>query len=159
MQLCQHCGQTNREGMVFCQRCGVALIPLPLSTRQLMGEDVHSGTNELGADGVIMLQIGPDDMPITVQVRQEVVLGRMSEQSDTTTYINLTPYGADEHGVSRKHARLLRDNKALYLADLNSTNGTRLNGEILPSGVERRLRDGDEITLGRLKLFVYFKTA
>ena len=48
----------------------------------------------------------------------------------------MTPYGADDLGVSRRHARLLRDQKAVYLTDLNSTNGTRLNGESLPSSVE-----------------------
>lgn len=40
--------------------------------------------------------------------------------------------------------------------DLNSTNGTRLNGEPLAASAERRVQDGDEIMLGRLKLYVYF---
>jgi pSer/pThr/pTyr-binding forkhead associated (FHA) protein len=103
------------------------------------------------------LQIENQDMPLHVQMRNEVIFGRVTEQSDQTTYINLTPYGAEEAGVSRRHARLLRDDKAIFLMDLNSTNGTRLNGESLAASVEKRLRDGDEITLGRLKVYVYFK--
>ncbi|NDJ78993.1 MAG: FHA domain-containing protein [Chloroflexi bacterium] len=158
MQLCPHCGHQNYEGVVFCEKCGVALVPVPLSTRQLVEqEEAIIGTSELSDEGVLMLQLEDDMSPIMVQVRQEVILGRISEQSNTTSYINLSQYGADDLGVSRRHARMLRDDRAVYLMDLNSTNGTRLNGEILPSGVEKRLRDGDEIMLGRMRIFVYFK--
>lgn len=157
MQLCPHCGKDNMEGVVYCERCGVALVEIPLSTRQLEDDGVSGGTDELSMEGVLILQVGDDEKPILVQIRQEVILGRLSEASDTTTYINLSPYGADDMGVSRQHARLLREGSAVYLMDLESTNGTRLNGEPLPTSVEKRLRDGDEITLGRLKVYVFFK--
>jgi pSer/pThr/pTyr-binding forkhead associated (FHA) protein len=158
MQICPHCGTENLEGMLYCQKCGVALGPVPISTRQLPDYEGHGGTDLLGADNVVILQVGNDETPILIQVRSEVVFGRVTEQSDTTTYINLTPYGADDLGVSRRHARLLRDGKAVYLMDLNSTNGTLLNGETLPASVEKRLRDGDEIMMGRMRVYVYFKT-
>lgn len=158
MQLCPHCGTENFEGVIFCERCGIALVPVPLATRQLQEPGVTGGTDTLSAEGVLILQIDEDQPPLMVQIRHEIVLGRVSEQTDTATAINLTPYGADELGVSRRHARLLRDSQAVYLMDLRSTNGTRLNGEPLPVSVEKRLRDGDEITLGRLKMYVYFKT-
>lgn len=158
MQLCPHCGKDNLEGVVYCERCGVALVEVPLATRQLEDDDgVSGGTDELSIDNVLILQVGDEDKPILVQIRHEVILGRLSEASDTTTYINLSPYGADDQGVSRQHARLLREGNAVYLMDLDSTNGTRLNGEPLPGSVEKRLRDGDEITLGRLKVYVFFK--
>jgi hypothetical protein len=161
MQICPHCGTENLEGMLYCQKCGVALGPVPISTRQLPDEalpDQRGGTDRLGADNVVILQVENDETPIVVQLRTELVFGRVTEQSDTTTYINLTPYGAEDKGVSRRHARLLRDGKEVYLMDLNSTNGTQLNGEPLPSSVEKRLRDGDELSLGRLRVYVYFKT-
>jgi len=158
MQLCPHCGTENLEGVIYCDKCGIALIPVPLATRRLEEGEEHRDTDTLGVDNVVILQIDNEDMPLHVQMRTEVIFGRVTEQSDQTTYINLTPYGAEEAGVSRRHARLLRDNKAIFLMDLNSTNGTRLNGESLAASVEKRLRDGDEITLGRLKVYVYFKT-
>jgi hypothetical protein len=157
MQLCPHCGTENLEGVIYCEKCGIALIPMPLATRQLEEGEEHKNSDDLGADNVVILQIGTEETPMLVQMRNEVIFGRVTEQSDRTTYINLTPYGAEEAGVSRRHARLLRDNKAVFLMDLNSTNGTRLNGESLAASVEKRLRDGDEITLGRLKVYVYFK--
>lgn len=159
MQVCPHCGIENREGVLFCQGCGIALGPVPLATRQLEEDgSPRMGTDNLGADNVLMLQLEDDEtLPIIVQIREEVILGRMTEQSVHTSYVNLSPYGADDQGVSRRHARLLREHRAVYLMDLNSTNGTRLNGEMLAKSVEKRVRDGDEITLGRLKLYVYFK--
>lgn len=159
MQICPHCGYDNLEGVVFCERCGVALVAVPISTRKLEDTEFgRGGTDRLGSDRVLILQIGNDETPILVQIRNEVILGRLSQVDDTSTYLNLVPYGAEDAGVSRRHARLLRDEDMLYLMDLNSTNGTRLNGEVLPASVEQRLRDGDELMLGRLKVSVFFKT-
>lgn len=158
MQVCAHCGEPNREGIVFCANCGIALVPVPLATRQLSADNVLIGTDELDFDGVVVFQVDGADAPIMVQMRYEVILGRVSDQDDGTAYINLSTYGGANLGVSRRHAQLIREERAIYLMDLNSTNGTRLNGEPLPAGVERRVRDGDELTLGQLRLSVFFKT-
>jgi len=48
--------------------------------------------------------------------------------------------------LSRHHAEIQQRGDGYYLLDLKSKNGTLLNGE--PLGQERRLRDGDIITLG-----------
>lgn len=157
MQYCSHCGAENVDGIIFCEKCGIALVPTPLITRRLGEEEIKRTTSELNDENVLILHVDSVESPIMLQIRREVVLGRVTEQAEDVTYLNLTPYGADDLGVSRRHARLLRDQKAVYLTDLNSTNGTRLNGEVLPSSVEKRLHDGDEITLGKLKLYVYFK--
>jgi hypothetical protein len=158
MQICPHCGTENLEGMIFCQSCGVALGAVALSTRQLESDEQRGGTDRLGAENVLVLQLEDDEVPIMVQIRDEIILGRMTEQGDNVTYINLTPYGAEDMGVSRRHARMLRDHKSVYLMDLKSTNGTKVNGEPLSPSVEKRLRDGDEVMLGRLRIYVYFKT-
>lgn len=156
MQTCPHCGQENLEGVVFCQKCGVALVAVPLTTRQFE-DNTNVGTDELMLKDALILQMEGEEASIMVQIRREVILGRVTDQSDETTYINLTPYKAEDAGVSRRHARLVRDNRAVYLSDLNSTNGTRLNGEPLAAGLEKRLRDGDEISLGKFKIYVYFQ--
>ncbi len=157
MQICPHCGKENFEGVIFCDRCGVALVAVPLATRQLSQAEDRGGADSLGGENILIIQVENQDNPITIQVKHEIILGRVSDTSDTTTYINLTPLGGDLRGVSRRHARLLREGGAVYLMDLNSTNGTRLNGESLAAGVEKRLRDGDEIALGKLRLYVFFK--
>ena len=55
--------------------------------------------------------------------------------------------------VSRTHARVQREGRRLVLADLDSTNGTFLNGERLLAPVE--LRDGDRIGIGDVVLLFH----
>jgi hypothetical protein len=47
--------------------------------------------------------------------------------------------------VSRRHAQLRRDGEAVYLVDLGSTNGTKVNGAPIRN---HRLENGDIITIG-----------
>lgn len=55
----------------------------------------------------------------------------------------------DEPSVSRKHAEINRDaQNNYYLTDLNSSNGTRLNGQLLEAGQKEALFDGARINLG-----------
>lgn len=54
--------------------------------------------------------------------------------------------------VSRHHAELRRTGDSVLLTDLGSTNGTRLNGQILSQSLP--LRDGDVIEVGSAR-FVY----
>jgi hypothetical protein len=55
----------------------------------------------------------------------------------------------EDSNVSRRHAELRRDGPDVVVADLGSTNGTRVNGAQVRT---RRLNDGDEITVGRTSL-------
>jgi two-component system cell cycle response regulator len=53
----------------------------------------------------------------------------------------------DDDGISRNHARIRHEASKLWVEDLESRNGTFLNGERLKQPVE--LRDGDKIQVGR----------
>jgi DNA-binding response OmpR family regulator len=57
-----------------------------------------------------------------------------------------------EPRVSRHHAELRRSGDGFLLADLNSTNGTHLNGHLLSQPLP--LRDGDVVEVGSAR-FVY----
>src|SRR5947208_6417900 len=52
----------------------------------------------------------------------------------------------NDERVSRFHAKVQQDNGDIILTDLESTNGTRVNGNVVQI---RRLRPGDRIHLGR----------
>jgi hypothetical protein len=52
----------------------------------------------------------------------------------------------NDERISRFHAKVQQDGSDLILTDLESTNGTRVNGHVVQI---RRLRYGDRITLGR----------
>jgi pSer/pThr/pTyr-binding forkhead associated (FHA) protein len=51
--------------------------------------------------------------------------------------------------LSRRHARIFAEGGAAYLADLDSKNGTTVNGKPLDHTIAR-LRDGDELGFGRV---------
>src|SRR4051795_11495458 len=52
----------------------------------------------------------------------------------------------NDERVSRFHAKVQADNGEIILTDLESTNGTRVNGHVVQI---RRLRPGDRVGVGR----------
>ncbi|MBN2469667.1 MAG: FHA domain-containing protein [Anaerolineae bacterium] len=85
-----------------------------------------------------------------------VVVGRQQLDSCPEAKLDLSEFDALEAGISREHARFELKDYSLYITDLDSTNGTYLNGlRILPRQ-PRVVRDGDEVRLGRLKLQILF---
>jgi len=59
-------------------------------------------------------------------------------------------------GVSRRHAKIVRDDQGWYVVDLESVNGTRVNGHAV---AERRLMENDVISIGPNDLEFHVMTA
>ena len=53
--------------------------------------------------------------------------------------------------ISRSHARIFVERFRMHIQDMESTNGTRINGRLIKTG---ELNPGDILTLGKLKLRV-----
>ena len=49
--------------------------------------------------------------------------------------------------VSRSHARIIKEGSDWFVEDLNSTHGTKVNGQNLGSGGKRLLHEGDQIEI------------
>jgi pSer/pThr/pTyr-binding forkhead associated (FHA) protein len=101
----------------------------------------------------------PDARPLLLEVngqtvvlptREMFVIGRRVGDG-ATDVVDLTPFGAEQSGVSREHVRIRRRGGLIYMTDLNSTNGTVVAGRRLKANAERMIRDGDEVFFGRLK--------
>ncbi len=60
-------------------------------------------------------------------------------------------YCIEKDVVSRYHAKITKEQEQYYLTDLNSTNGTFLNREALPTYQPRKLQPGDEISFANIK--------
>jgi pSer/pThr/pTyr-binding forkhead associated (FHA) protein len=58
----------------------------------------------------------------------------------------------DDSYISGKHAVIEQEKGRYNLIDLNSTNGTRLNGRQIGPNQRERLSDGDEVILGQTPL-------
>jgi pSer/pThr/pTyr-binding forkhead associated (FHA) protein len=84
-----------------------------------------------------------------------ILVGRADdEETANDLMLELSHYGGESNGVSRIHAAIHDQDGMVYITDLNSTNGTRINGYKLDAGRAYRLRNGDELELGRLRLVV-----
>jgi pSer/pThr/pTyr-binding forkhead associated (FHA) protein len=88
--------------------------------------------------------------------KPSVVVGREDIPSNSFPDIDLTPYGAEEGGVSRLHARIAQSGDTWTIEDLESTNFTFVNHKRIAPKTPISLNDGDEIRLGRVGL--RFKT-
>ena len=92
---------------------------------------------------------------LIVGVEPELILGRRNnDDPNDEVSIDLQRFGASGLGVSRKHAQLLIEAGDVFLVDLDSSNGTRLNGKALKPNQPSGLRDGDEMELGRLRIII-----
>lgn len=85
------------------------------------------------------------------------ILGRFSELYRYTNYIDLSIFGAAEFGVSRVHAQLHMESGNIYITDLNSKNGTFVDGLRLEPNQSVIAEPNHRIMLGRLHLQLMFK--
>jgi len=86
---------------------------------------------------------------VTFQVLEGVDKGRTFRQLSTPVTIGREEGNLlrlNDERVSRFHAKVQQDNGDIILTDLESTNGTRVNGNMVQI---RRLRPGDRIGVGR----------
>ncbi len=87
------------------------------------------------------------------EIGGDVVFGRGSDGADAAD-LDMTVLDAHKLGVSRRHALLRPTAKHLYLIDLDSTNGTFING-LQIKGRAQPLLKGDHISLGKLNMSVF----
>lgn len=111
----------------------------------------------LGPPWVVELRIAETPISARLEVEKALVIGRSDVATETYPDLDLTPYGGMNKGVSRQHALLKADARQLTLVDLSSTNGTFVNGLRLRPELPFRLRHGDTIHLGRLRIEVHLQ--
>jgi hypothetical protein len=86
---------------------------------------------------------------VTFQVVEGIDKGRIFRDLNTPVTIGREEGNSlrlNDERVSRFHAKVQFDNGEIILTDLESTNGTRVNGNVVQI---RRLRVGDKIGIGR----------
>ncbi|HSM59057.1 MAG TPA: GAF domain-containing protein [Candidatus Sulfomarinibacteraceae bacterium] len=89
-----------------------------------------------------------------LQINGEVVFGRQPAAEDKDKLIDLSRFGAEALGVSRRHVMLRPTTTNLFIVDLGSTNGTFRNGRPIGSHTPYSLVDRDIVTMGKLPLLI-----
>lgn len=96
---------------------------------------------------------------LRLKENREYTIGRMGKTQALIPDVDLSQYGAFQKGVSRLHAIMKTYPGKCSLVDLDSANGTKINGERLTAYVETSLKNGDTITLGSFKVLVHISNA
>ncbi len=96
-------------------------------------------SNEKNEHPILMVIEGPMLNQYWILDRPEIIIGR-----DNDCDISLP-----ERAISRQHIRIYKENERYFLKDLDSRNGTWVNGQRLEGGV-KELFDGDEIHVALL---------
>lgn len=104
----------------------------------------------------LILHVGDPSQSKTmsIPIQDRMVVGRGGAGEGEAPDLDFTPFDAATLGMSRNHAVFTYREDALYVEDLNSTNGTRINGFTIPPERSFRLRNGDELEFGSLRVSV-----
>jgi hypothetical protein len=161
MVQCQTCGRQNVAHEVYCFSCGTPLkkATVNVSTRPItdaLPPDL-SHYDELSTLVLVVRETNEVFRVRPQDAEQELIIGR-SDGGIMQPDIDLADHNGAQLGVSRLHLGLRFDPKAhlVSAADLNSANGSFVNGQRLFPSEVRALRHGDELRLGRIVLQVYF---
>ncbi len=181
--LCPQCGTAVIPGEAFCDNCGAALLggmrPAPaVAAPTLPYGGVPAQPSypppQPAQPAPVVSPVPPPPpapparaalAPASLLVRSsgaglplpavtQAVIGRSDPVSNFFPDLDLTPHGAVEGGVGRRHARLFVQGGQIFVEDLDSTNGTFRNGARLAPRQPTPLANGDELRLGNLALTV-----
>src|SRR5262245_8805331 len=128
LELCSVCSTAQRPGAKFCSRCG-ANIKLP-AKENLDTRPHFVSVSTLGQERIAY-----------ILNEAEVSVGRTLNNS----------FVIEHPSVSKHHAKLMAEEDEYKLYDLESSNGTFVNGKRVK---ETKLADGCEVRFGRAQ-FVY----
>ncbi len=150
---CPNCGNENPPDARFCENCGAALTAhagAPLPPPPVEAPPVAPTPVEVPVAALVIAETGTE-LPLDF-TKGEVLIGRADPVSRVFPEVDLTPHGGHEAGVSRRHCRIIKQGDQFIVEDLQSTNGTKLNGRFIPPNQPQPLKDGDVLELGAFKV-------
>ena len=157
MKLCPHCHHNELTGALFCSECGSKLVfREALSFPASLGVQSETQKTGLGRDSTIPPKVALEVLNVgkvlPIVGEGEATVGRFNMGQSLIPDIDLTPFGALDAGVSRFHASVIVKKDGIALVDLDSINGTFVNGNRISPNVDWPLKNGDIVDMGELRL-------
>ena len=152
--ICPKCGASNALDASFCVQCRTQL-PRTLQLDPSVLDKVSAEQTPIVSEKTLELRFPETSQTLRVAVNQDqLIIGRNSGEGLPGPDIDLAPYDAVHHGVSRYHASLTCQGDTLVIKDLESLNHTYINGLRLYPHEARVLRNDDVLMLGELVMHV-----
>jgi predicted nucleic acid-binding Zn-ribbon protein len=160
---CIECGSQlalrEEDRLPDCPHCGAARFRLDSIFESMQGHGATTAEFEIAVELIPSAWLEELRAELTPGSRRLVCRGEDGEVLDFEIGEGWTRIGRsvtadvrlDDPSVSRRHALIVSEpGKALRVLDDRSLNGVFVNGDLVEWG---RLRDGDELTIGRYRLF------
>jgi RsiW-degrading membrane proteinase PrsW (M82 family) len=128
LQLCPICSMWQRPGAKFCTRCGANM---KLPARENLDTRPHLSTVAATGEEKIAYILNQSEINVGRTLNNQFVIAHQS--------------------VSKSHARIVNENEEYLVADLESSNGTFIDGKRVTMA---RLFDGCEVRFGRVN-YIY----
>jgi len=167
MQTCPQCRSQQMNGVLFCMECGASLVAsdtrreTTASLGQLISTDnlpppvLKAAPAPAAAVGhTISLVVINSGRRITLDANDDLLMGRKDNARGIFPDVDLGLDEGYDAGVSRRHAILSPTPTGWVVEDLDSANGTFLNGKRVLPKQPAPVRSGDELKLGTLLLRV-----
>ncbi len=155
---CPTCRHQEFVGTFSCSECGTRLVhtaPIgldDLSEGEAAGDHGLPATRGLDPSAIFGLRVVETGDMVSLVGRDNFTLGRSGGGQAIVPDVDLDAYGAQDQGISRLHAEIRLDEEGVHVVDLDSVNGTLINGKRIEPQQPRRIRHKDIIQLGRLRL-------
>lgn len=169
-QFCPVCQYLIEPNTVICPKCGANLVEAHVSrsttiqldeteARQLAGEKAID-ESLLPERGIAFYTYKDPKILLAVHEGKEFILGRRTGKTGSlseSSLVDLGPFNGFELGTSRRHALITRKGLGYEITDLESTNGTWVNGERLVPNSAYELKNGSLLRLGKMLLYVVYR--
>jgi pSer/pThr/pTyr-binding forkhead associated (FHA) protein len=158
---CPSCKSQQFVGTIYCTECGNRLVHIsdisdtpPANVKDKKKKTAPSSIPgpSLQTGALLGLKVVGSDSVVSLRGRVNYTLGRAIEDQAVIPDIDLSPFGAEKYGVSRIHAEVLLKPDGIFIIDLDSANGTKVNGTQIETVTPVHLRHGDIIQLGGLSV-------
>ena len=146
-----------RKNLVRCQ----GAMPVTAEKNWKRSKNIPTKAEDFldGFGETVVLSAGASKGPATLVSREPGELATIYLEKDITV-IGKLETAADAviniPTVSRIHAKIRKREGAYYLADLNSRNGTSVNGQLLKTGEDYLLEDEDEVDFAQAR-YIFLK--
>jgi pSer/pThr/pTyr-binding forkhead associated (FHA) protein len=169
MLTCPECGKHAFEGSLFCPECGATFkfdeeksktdsIPFVEEVGNIIEPPlVGKGSIPVSNISSVSIIIPSSGRRIKIPLKEQLRIGRTDPERGIEPEVDLTQDDGAQAGISRLHASILSTSQGIAIMDLNSVNGTRVNGFQIPPNLPYALNSGDEVKLGDLLIHVFFE--
>ena len=159
---CPSCKHSEFIGTLYCSECGTRLVhTAPIGPGgefiEFEGPDTNDGPPlgpGLAAGAIFGLRVMKTGDMVSLAGRDNYTLGRSAGSQAIVPDVDLDTYGAQDQGISRLHAEIRLDKSGVHVVDLDSINGTLVNGKRIEPQQPHELRNKDIVQLGHMQLQV-----